>query len=144
MKNVTALMKKLCSAAIASACILSLAGCGTGNDISAADNTSTAVPTSDAEWNELGQEEITKAMGMGWDLGNQLEASNAGIPSETAWGNPVITEDLIKTVKEQGFNTVRIPVSYLLKIGAAPEYTIDKDWLDSQMGELRDGFIFPY
>lgn len=130
MKNVTALMKKLCSAAIASACILSLAGCGTGNDISAADNTSTAVPTSDAEWNELGQEEITKAMGMGWDLGNQLEASNAGIPSETAWGNPVITEDLIKTVKEQGFNTVRIPVSYLLKIGAAPEYTIDKDWLD--------------
>ncbi|MGN0642103.1 MAG: glycoside hydrolase family 5 protein [Huintestinicola sp.] len=81
-------------------------------------------------WDELDQSEITAAMGMGWNLGNQLEASNGGIPSETAWGNPEITEDLIKTVKEQGFSTVRIPVSYLLKIGEAPDYTIDEEWLN--------------
>lgn len=82
------------------------------------------------EWTELSQEEVTSAMGMGWNLGNQLEASSGGMPSETAWGNPEITEDLIKKIKEQGFKTVRIPVSYLLKIGDAPDYTIDEEWLN--------------
>ncbi len=83
-----------------------------------------------AEWNELSQTEITKAMGLGWNLGNQLEANNAGFPEETAWGNPEITEELILKIKEQGFSTIRIPVSYLLKIGDAPDYTIEEEWLD--------------
>lgn len=82
------------------------------------------------KWDELSQTEITSAMGLGWNLGNQLEASNAGIPGETFWGNPVITKELIDTVKEQGFKTVRIPVSYLNKISDAPEYTIEIEWLD--------------
>ena len=66
----------------------------------------------------------------GWNLGNQLEASSGGTPGETVWGNPVITEKLIKTVKAQGFKSIRIPVSYLSKIGAGPNYTIDSKWLD--------------
>ena len=66
----------------------------------------------------------------GWNLGNQLEANSDGTPSETAWGNPVITEKLIKQVKAQGFKSIRIPVSYLSKIGAGSDYTIDSKWLD--------------
>lgn len=66
----------------------------------------------------------------GWNLGNQLEANSGGTPSETAWGNPTITEKLIKEVKAQGFKSIRIPVSYLSKIGAGPNYTIDSKWLD--------------
>lgn len=66
----------------------------------------------------------------GWNLGNQLESNSDGTPSETAWGNPVITENLIKQVKAQGFKSIRIPVSYLSKIGAGPNYTIDSKWLD--------------
>ena len=66
----------------------------------------------------------------GWNLGNQLEASSGGTPGETVWGNPVITEKLIKQVKAQGFKSIRIPVSYLSKIGAGPNYTIDSKWLD--------------
>ena len=61
----------------------------------------------------------------GWNLGNQLESNSDGTPSETAWGNPVITENLIKQVKAQGFKSIRIPVSYLSKIGEGPDYTID-------------------
>ncbi|WP_033340972.1 cellulase family glycosylhydrolase [Catenuloplanes japonicus] len=68
-------------------------------------------------------------MGAGWNLGNQLEASNNGVPSETAWGNPVITQALINRVKASGFKTIRIPVSYLGKIGAGPNYTVDAAWL---------------
>lgn len=125
--------KMLCILAAVS--MLCFSGCKSGTGDAAetgSDLNQTIADTADkkSEWNDLSQTEITSAMGMGWNLGNQLEASNAGIPSETTWGNPVITEDLIKTVKEQGFKTVRIPVSYLLKIGDAPDYKIDVEWLN--------------
>ena len=84
----------------------------------------------DNGFQDLDQSQITEAMGAGWNLGNQLEASNGGTPSETAYGNPVISEDLIKAVKKAGFRSIRIPVSYLSKIGSEPDYTIDSAWLD--------------
>ncbi|MBQ5318163.1 MAG: glycoside hydrolase family 5 protein [Oscillospiraceae bacterium] len=84
----------------------------------------------ESDWDELDQTEITAAMGMGWNLGNQLEANSNGVPSETAWGNPTITEDIFKVVKDAGFSSVRIPVSYLSKIGEGPDYKIDEAWLD--------------
>jgi endoglucanase len=83
-----------------------------------------------SSFDDLDQTEIVEAMGAGWNLGNQLEASVDGTPYETAWGNPTITQDLIDAVKTAGFDTVRIPVSYLNKIGSAPDYTIDSTWLD--------------
>src|SRR5204863_914249 len=64
------------------------------------------------------------------NLGNQLEASTNGVPSETAWGNPVITQAFIDKVKAAGFRTIRIPVSYLGKIGPGPNYTVDAAWLN--------------
>lgn len=129
--------RKIAAIAAAAAMVL-CTGCSGGNDTDPANaanssnitETQTKSEAKASEWNELSQSEITAAMGMGWNLGNQLEASNAGIPSETAWGNPVIKEDLIKAVKEQGFKTVRIPVSYLLKIGESPDYKIDEEWLN--------------
>lgn len=75
------------------------------------------------------QDTIVANMGAGWNLGNQLEANLGGTPSETAWGNPTITQETLHMVKEAGFTTVRIPVSYLSKIGASPDYTIDSSWL---------------
>lgn len=88
------------------------------------------VPDEPQEWHELPQSEITAAMGMGWNLGNQLEALRDGTPNEQGWGNPIITKDLLKLVSEQGFKTVRIPVSYLTHIGEGPDYTVEKEWLD--------------
>jgi endoglucanase len=69
-------------------------------------------------------------MGAGWNLGNQLEANANGIPSETAWGNPVVTQALINRVKASGFKTIRIPVSYLGNVGAGPSYTVNSAWLN--------------
>lgn len=99
-----------------------VAGCGKNSDSEAKDSAK--------KWTELDQTQITEAMGLGWNLGNQLEASSGGLPSETCWGNPEITKELIDTVKAQGFKTVRIPVSYLDMIGDGPDYKIDTDWLD--------------
>ncbi|HYH04019.1 MAG TPA: cellulase family glycosylhydrolase, partial [Bacillota bacterium] len=82
-----------------------------------------------SDFNQLNQNQIVAAMGAGWNLGNQLEANSNGTPSETAWGNPTITQALISKVKAAGFKSIRIPVSYLNKIGSAPNYTIDSAWL---------------
>lgn len=76
-------------------------------------------------------------MGAGWNLGNQLDASINGVPGETAWGNPIINKSLIKSLKNEGFKTIRIPVTYLSKIGNAPDYTIDSNWL-SRVQEVVD------
>ncbi|MEV6303077.1 cellulase family glycosylhydrolase [Actinoplanes sp. NPDC051861] len=79
---------------------------------------------------QLSGPQLVADMGAGWNLGNQLEASNNGIPSETAWGNPVITQALIDRVRASGFKTIRIPVSYLGNIGAGPSYTVNTAWLN--------------
>ncbi len=81
------------------------------------------------DFNQLNQSQIVSEMGAGWNLGNQLEASIDGMPGEEAWGNPKITQALITKIKSLGFKTIRIPISYLKKIGAAPNYTVDAAWL---------------
>lgn len=82
-----------------------------------------------SDFKQLNAAQIVSDMGTGWNLGNQLEATISGTPFETAWGNPVITQSLIQKVKTAGFDTIRIPISYLSKIGSAPNYTIDSAWL---------------
>lgn len=132
------IFKKIVASAIVCAMTVSVAACGNSDTSKSDDGAANEVNASETaaevaeavDWEELDQAAITKSMGMGWNLGNQLEASSNKVPSETAWGNPVITEDLIKAVKAAGFNTVRIPVSYLSKIGEGPDYTIDSAWLD--------------
>ena len=74
--------------------------------------------------------QIVADMGAGWNLGNQLEANANGIPSETAWGQPTVTQALIDKVKAAGFKTIRIPVSYLNYIGPGPNYPINAAWLN--------------
>ena len=74
--------------------------------------------------------QLVADMGAGWNLGNALEANNNGVPSETAWGNPVVTQAFIDRVRAAGFRTIRIPVSYLGNIGAGPNYTINSAWLN--------------
>lgn len=130
------------------ACLLALLGClfllggcqkSEGKDTPDAQPTVTAVPTAapeaaaDTDLEEfamLNQEQITKVMGAGWNLGNQLEAVVNQTPGETNWGNPVITADTIKMIKDARFTTIRVPVTYMSHIGPAPDYTIDPAWLD--------------
>ncbi len=78
----------------------------------------------------------TLQMGMGWNLGNQLDAyeesptsSHYLMPDENVWGNPTVTLQAITKVREAGFTTIRIPVTWLAKIGPAPDYKIDAKWM---------------
>jgi endoglucanase len=65
------------------------------------------------------------AMQPGWNLGNSLDA----IPDETAWGQPRTTKALLDKVRSQGFNSIRVPVTWSDHQGAAPDYTIDPAYL---------------
>ena len=75
-------------------------------------------------------------MGLGWNLGNTFDAlpndrsARAGLETETAWGNPKTTRKLIRYIKEQGFDTIRIPISWHAHTGDAPDYTVDPAWMD--------------
>ncbi len=52
--------------------------------------------------------ELAKKIKVGLNIGNTLEATGG----ETGWGNPLITNELIKAVKQNGFNAIRLPVAW--------------------------------
>jgi len=70
------------------------------------------------------------SIGLGWNLGNHMDAYNNGVSNETCWGNPKVTQAAFLKLKEYGFTHVRIPVTWLGHIGEAPDYKIDGPWLD--------------
>ena len=76
--------------------------------------------------------QITGEMGLGWNLGNTLDAyGNAANPmaDESYWGNPKTTKAMIDTVKAAGFNTLRVPVSWDDHVSGSG-YTINSEWMD--------------
>ena len=75
--------------------------------------------------------DITREMGTGWNLGNTLDAvGNRSHPlaDETHWGNPRTTRANIATLKQTGFNTLRLPVSWDDHF-SGPEHRIDPVWM---------------
>jgi endoglucanase len=72
----------------------------------------------------LNSVEFARPMVPGWNVGNSLDA----IGGETAWGNPLITQQLIDSVKAAGFNAIRIPVAWSKFTDTL--FTIDTTWLN--------------
>ncbi len=95
------------------------------------------IPLPDDSWPEdmkemkdMAASELVKEIKIGWNLGNTMDATGgAGIMSEVSWGNPVTAPELITAVKEAGFNTIRIPITWQGHLGPAPDYTINTAWL---------------
>ena len=92
----------------------------------------------------LSAKELVKEMKIGWNLGNTLDSVNdtldKTLPSEaweTAWGNPVTTENLIAKIIDEGFNVIRYPVSWRNHIEDSPDCKIDEVWMN-RVQELVD------
>ncbi len=69
--------------------------------------------------------QMASKLGFGWNMGNELEAHNNGVPDETCWTGVLCTQATFDKVKAAGFSSVRIPVSWMSLIGEAPDYTLD-------------------
>ncbi len=77
--------------------------------------------------------EIVEQMGLGWNLGNTFDATggnkNNVYSQETSWGNPRVNEQTIHRVKEAGFKTIRIPVTWYRQLSKDGTYTINPAFL---------------
>lgn len=74
--------------------------------------------------------DIADEIKVGWNLGNTLDSYNTGMTglnTETGWGNPKTTREMIRSVKSAGFNSIRIPVTWSEHMDGD---TIQKEWLD--------------
>jgi len=88
-------------------------------------------------FNDISAAELVAKIKIGWNLGNTLDAhkgDGSSFPSdvagmETYWSNPVTTKAMITKLKSEGFNGIRIPVTWYKVTGAAPNYTIRADWM---------------
>lgn len=78
--------------------------------------------------------QYVKEMKLGWNLGNTFDAmtvENLGgdeLKYESLWCGTPTTEEMIRSVKEAGFETVRIPVSWHNHLDA--DLNISEAWLN--------------
>ena len=71
--------------------------------------------------------ELCGRITVGWNLGNSLDATGSGMSSETSWGNPKTTKELILKVNEAGFDAVRIPTTWYNHLDN--DFNISEEWL---------------
>lgn len=125
--------KKLVSLLTAAACMASVfCVYGQMSDFADENNTVSALTAKTAK-------EITSEMKIGWNLGNSLDAFDTSLPADaspkksvTAWGNPEPTQELIDTVKNGGFNTVRIPTTWFQHVTyneTTQTYEVNEKWM---------------
>lgn len=94
--------------------------------------------------------QMARNMVIGWNLGNTLDATPdwtdnngvfhselKGIETEECWGMPKTREAMITAIKNAGFKTIRIPVSWHNHITETTNYTIDADWM-ARIKEIVD------
>lgn len=84
-------------------------------------------PTTPPPGGDTSATEIVDAMQPGFNLGNNLDAVG---PDETAWGYPRITPEFLRSIRDYGFNSVRIPVTWDHHQAKTGDYAIDEAWLD--------------
>ncbi|MBQ3566696.1 MAG: cellulase family glycosylhydrolase [Oscillospiraceae bacterium] len=104
------------------------------------------------EMRDITTMELVRDMGVGINLGNTMESCGdwiaqwgaGGFPAgtvsayETAWGSPVITQDMIKGYANEGFGVVRVPVAWSNLMG--DNYQINADYI-ARVQQIVDWII---
>ena len=73
-------------------------------------------------------------MGVGWNLGNTLDAADASKTwttteqHETCWGQPVTKPELLKMMKEAGFGAIRVPITWYQEM--VSEGKVNDAWMN--------------
>lgn len=78
--------------------------------------------------------EAVANMGVGWNLGNTLDAHDvtktwtSTVQHETCWGQPVAKPELFKMMKEAGFGAIRVPVTWFQEMDS--EGKVKDAWMN--------------
>ena len=89
------------------------------------------------EARDISSFELVAEMGPGWNLGNSFDVTSK---DKTQWGNPLPTSSTIKTVREMGFRTLRIPITWGFNQQSSPPYTIETAYLEAVKKVVDYGF----
>ncbi|MCR5431911.1 MAG: glycoside hydrolase family 5 protein [Lachnospiraceae bacterium] len=86
---------------------------------------------------------FVRKLRLGWNLGNTMDATNsanggANLNLETAWCGEKTTPQMIDVLKESGFKSVRVPVSWHNHVDK--DFNIDPLWL-ARVKEIVDYVI---
>ncbi len=112
-----------------SACTDNGDGAETGSETTAEEQSTAEQSAADGSIRDIPSTELVKEIKIGWNLGNTMDAEDGtGLESETAWGNVTTTKEMITTVKDAGFNIVRVPVTW--KNHMDENNTVDEAWMD--------------
>jgi len=79
---------------------------------------------------EISALEFAAGMGIGWNLGNNMDAHVNGVANETCWHDQPATQAVFDRLKSEGMHSVRIPITWMGHIGEAPEYKIEDAWIN--------------
>lgn len=125
-------MKKLLCIFTAAAFALTMTACGKKDVEEKADDSQQAAKEFHSAENT---QAFVEGLGVGWNLGNTLDPVDCtwvdnDLDYETAWGNPKTTKELIQYIKSEGFDTIRVPVTWTNHLGDEPEYVINTEWFD--------------
>ena len=81
---------------------------------------------------------FVEKMGMGYNLGNTLEANHDTALSwlnpttiadwETCWGQPLTTPEIIGAIAQRGFKTIRVPVTWFPHMDANDQ--VSAEWMN--------------
>lgn len=85
----------------------------------------------------LSVDEMVAEMGAGWNLGNTMDGHTGFTPGETLWQPALTTQELIDSIHNLGFNTVRIPVTWGTMIDDENDYSINEAWI-SRVQDIAD------
>ena len=88
--------------------------------------------------------EVVNDMGYGWTLANSFECYSStqkfNSPDEqiTLWGNKIPTKEMIVSLKEYGFKTIRLPVTWMHFMDDSGK--VDSEWM-ARVKEVVDWII---
>jgi endoglucanase len=128
---------------ISSVIAISVTGCNNSQDKNGIVSINSTY-TSAQPFKDLTAWDLTAELKIGWNLGNTLDtagnnakgyswlggglyANTSVSQMETAWGNPVTTKANIDAIKNAGFNTIRIPVTW--HKACDEDFNIRPDWM---------------
>lgn len=96
--------------------------------------------TGSKAFNGVSAMQTVKDMTVGWNLGNTLDAiGNGSLYSETSWGQPKTTKEMIDGLANSGIKTIRIPTSWAKHMDKKT-YTINPEWM-KRVKEIVDWAI---